>query len=404
MSISDTRSTVHSDVLRQAVDVRQLAPAWRALVSESDNDEPSVGPEWMGAWWEVFGGRGQKLHCLRVRAGDELIGLAPFHSRTHWYRPGLPFRRLEMLGSGEPEADSICSDYPNLIARRGREAEVVRAFIDALEQGKMGPWDELVIPLMDGTNPIPDLLVRAAHGRGWHGECQETTRSYFITLPETWEGYLRRLDKKARYLINRTNRDFEQWADGQARFHRATDEASLEEGKRVLRSLHLERWEDANGGTFRSARFLAFHDRAMRALLAQGMLELIWLTVRGEPIAAMYDIRWGGKVSFYQCGRRMDLPKQIRPGGVLLYRAIEQAIESGMREFDFLGGEAIYKDQLATGSRPLVRVRIARQGWLEHGRRIVSRVEDRLRQIWRSRRAANPSARVEGDPNGGKTI
>ena len=159
--------------------------------------------------------------------------------------------------------------------------------------------------------------------------------------------------------------------------------ASLEEGKRHLLALHEQRWEDAPGGTFRSPLFLAFHDRVMPALLAQGALDLIWLTVRDEPIAVMYDIRWNGKASFYQCGRKMDVPKQIRPGGVLLYRAIREAIGSGMREFDFLGGEATYKRQLATASRPLVTVRVARRGLLERGRRLADRVKDRLRPHWR---------------------
>ena len=107
----------------------------------------------------------------------------------------------------------------------------------------------------------------------------------------------------------------------------------------------------------------------------------------------MYDLRWNGKVSFYQCGRRMDVPKQIRPGGVLLYHAIREAITSGMREFDFLGGEATYKKQLATASRPLVRLRIVRSAWLERGRRFGERVKDRLRPLWRRlRRKSAPSS------------
>ena len=369
-------------VLTEATDLHHLGPAWRELLEGCDANEPTLGPEWMGAWWEVFGGQG-RLRCLRVEEGGELIGLVPLHSRRHWYAPGLPFRRLEMLGSGEPEADSICSDYLGPIARRGREPEVVRALVGALGSGRLGGWDELVIPLMDGTSPIPEMLASAARSRGWLAECVETTRAPYIDLPDTWEGYLQGLDKKGRYLITRTLRDFEEWADGGAVFHRATDGASLAEGKRLLLALHGQRWENASGGTFRSPRFLAFHDRVMHALLEKGALDLIWLTVRDEPIAVMYDIRWDGKVSFYQCGRRMDVPKQIRPGGVLLYHAIREAITSGMREFDFLGGEATYKKQLATTGRPLVRLRIARPGWLERGRRLGERVKDRLRPLWR---------------------
>lgn len=394
MSTQTMQPGVRADVLTEATDLHRLGPAWHALLAESDGNEPTRGPEWMGSWWEVFGGQeGRRLRCLRVEEGGELIGLVPLHSSRHWYAPGLPFRRLAMLGSGEREADSVCSDYLAPIARRGRESEVVEALVEALGSSRLGGWDELVIPLMDGTSPIPEMLASAARRRGWLAERVETTRAPYIELPDTWEGYLHDRDKKDRYLITRTLRDFEQWADGKAVFHRATDGPSLDEGKRILSALHQERWENAAGGTFRSPRFLAFHDRVMPALLAQGALDLLWLSVGGEPIAVMYDIRWNGKVSFYQCGRRMGVPKQLRPGGVLLYHAIREAITSGMREFDFLGGEATYKKQLATASRPLVRLRIVRSTWLERGRRFGERVKARLRPLWRRlRRKSAPSS------------
>ena len=82
-------------------------------------------------------------------------------------------------------------------------------------------------------------------------------------------------------------------------------------------------------------------------------------------------MRWANKTYFYQCGRSREVPPHIRPGGVLLYLAIRRAIEAGLREFDFLGGEAVYKKQLAQASRPLVQVRVARPGIRERARRSV---------------------------------
>ena len=41
----------------------------------------------------------------------------------------------------------------------------------------------------------------------------------------------------------------------------------------------------------------------MAWLLEQGALELLWLSVRGEPVAALYGMVWAGKVYAYQCGR-----------------------------------------------------------------------------------------------------
>ena len=42
----------------------------------------------------------------------------------------------------------------------------------------------------------------------------------------------------------------------------------------------------------------------------------------GAPIAALYNFIWEGKVSFYQSGRKVDVPKNIRPGIVIHAYAI----------------------------------------------------------------------------------
>ncbi len=70
----------------------------------------------------------------------------------------------------------------------------------------------------------------------------------------------------------------------------------------------------------------------MRELLRVGALELCWLEAHGEPIVALYNTVWGGRVYFYQGGRRPDLPGKIRPEVVLHARMVREAIESGHSE------------------------------------------------------------------------
>ena len=86
-------------------------------------------------------------------------------------------------------------------------------------------------------------------------------------------------------------------------------------------------------------------------------LELLWLVVRGEPIAASYNVVFGNKVYFYQSGRRMDVPKAVRPGIAMHALAIQRSIEAGRREYDFLQGASRYKRDLALASRALVTLR-----------------------------------------------
>lgn len=365
---------LHCTIVRKIADLAPLEPAWRDLLRRSRTDEPTLTPFWLGAWWRVFGSDGGRRLCVILFFdGDRLVGIAPLQSRLHWYRPGIPFRRLELLASGEPEADEICSDYLGVIAEQGAEEAVAAALVATLLDGSVGAWDELILPAMDAESPTPRLLARALEEAGIATETQTTGACPYILLPATWESYLASLPSAKRYVITRSLRAFDVWAGGEDALYEARTPAELDAGKLVLAALHGERWAaDEKTGAFRSPRFTAFHDEVMQRLFAENALELLWLVVRREPVAVIYNITWKGKVYFYQSGRKVDVPKGVRPGIVLHARAIQRAIAAGRREYDFLAGTSRYKMQLATATRGLLQVRAVRSPVLEIARRAAN--------------------------------
>src|ERR1019366_7262517 len=144
-----------------------------------------------------------------------------------------------------------------------------------LMDGTFGAWDEVVLPMMDGDGPMPDLLTAAFRETGLGGETTEKARAPYISLPKTWDGYLKSLSCTHRRQVTRSLRAFEEWADGAARLERVTDASELDKATRVLIDLHHARWEgDGQSGVFHSPSFLQFHDAIMRTLLERGALEL----------------------------------------------------------------------------------------------------------------------------------
>ena len=336
-------------------------PRWEQLLERSASNRPTQSPFWLRSWWRVFGAsEGRRLATALLFDGDRLVGLAPFLRRIWWHRRAIPFRRLELLGTGEREEDEIASDYLGLIAERGYEAAVTEALADGLQRNALGAWDELVLSTLDGELPIGDLLSGALSRRGLSIETQPMTPSPYVQLPASWEAYLAALPGSSRYMVNRSLRDFDKWAGKDAVLHRVMAPAELAEGKRILVLLHETRWKAAGReGVFGSPLFASFHDSVLPALLERGALELAWLSVRGQPVAVAYNLIWNNKVLFYQGGRTLDVPKGVRPGIVLHARLIRSAIEAGRSEYDFLPGTAQYKLQLATASRPVSRLRVA---------------------------------------------
>ncbi|MRG91695.1 GNAT family N-acetyltransferase [Polyangium spumosum] len=345
-----------------------------------------LSPLWILAWWRVFGGTdGRCLRALRITGEGRLVGLLPLVARRVWHR-GVPFRRLEVLPSGEDEADEIVSEYIGLVAERGAEEVVAEAAARALEGGLAGAWDEVVLPAMDGSKRAPFALADALGRRGWMVTLTERGRSPYVTLPRSFEAYLAALPSSRRYLVRRSIRDLEGFARGDLVFSVARTPEELASARDTLVSLHEARWQkDERTGVFVSSKFRAFHDAVMPALLERGALELSVLRAGGEPIAALYNLVWNDKVYFYQSGRRADLPAKLRPGIVAHAMAIRMAIESGRREYDFLGGDVRYKLDLALASRPIVEIRAARRT---------------LRETLRdhAERAAREIARLRGEP------
>src|SRR3954452_15211606 len=111
---------MNASLLTDRATLDALAPAWRELLADSASDQPTLSPSWLLAWWDVYGPhQGRRLRFLRFDDGGRLVALPPLLVGCHWYRPGVPSRRLEPLGSGERDADAVCSDYLDVIARKG---------------------------------------------------------------------------------------------------------------------------------------------------------------------------------------------------------------------------------------------------------------------------------------------
>ena len=201
--------------------------------------ELTVSPEWLLTWWRVFGGlQGRQLRLGLCHDAGRLIGLAPLLCRRYWWAGVLPFRRLEFLGSGEPEKHGIYSNHLSVLAERGAEECVATDLARALVEGVFGPWDDVLLPMMSGDTPLPQLLVDAFRAAGLSAEMTETARAPYIALPKSWEDYLESLSANGRRNIRRSLKAFDAWSGGTTRLCTIGDANDLGKAKQVLINLH----------------------------------------------------------------------------------------------------------------------------------------------------------------------
>jgi CelD/BcsL family acetyltransferase involved in cellulose biosynthesis len=384
-------------VLDDRAALQRLEPAWWALLARAVNPQPVQTPLWLMTWWDVMAADGSRQLKVGVVENDagEIIGILPLLRRTIRRSGVIPVRTLELVGSGEDQADEIFSEYLGAVVARGQEQLVAGKMADMLRAGDFGTWDELLMPAMSEDDPWIQLFAGELRKSGIDTEVERGLECRYIALPASWDEYLKTsLDGQSRYFVKRTLREFDAWAQpqGGAVLKRASSEGELSQGWEILLSGHAERWE--GGGVFRSDKFRKFHETVTRGLFAGtgGVLDLLWLEVGGKPIASVYNIVYDKDVHFYQSGRVRDVPKGVRPGIAVHLYAIRRAIELGYRSYDFLGMPSQYKRSLApknsrflvtlTAVGPGLRARISSRARLE-ARRLAAQA-----RRWRSRGGA----------------
>jgi CelD/BcsL family acetyltransferase involved in cellulose biosynthesis len=295
--------------------------AWDALHAATRLRSPFLGWTWQHAWVAVFA-EGRRLELRRVvDASGRLVALLP----------------LVEIGPGRwlLTGGSDVSDYLDLIALRDREEQAWAALLGA-RAGDRAVWELHAVP---AASPTVTALPALAAAAGLRVETPVEERCPILDLPDTWDALLASLSGKHRHEISRKLRRFEREApDGRVTW--ALTPADIE--TRLDDFLALHRRSRAGKARFMDARMERFFRRAIPALAARGGARVAFLERDTGPIASFVTLQWDGTVGLYNSGFH---PEQaaLSPGLVLLAHVIRDAVERGVRRFDFLRGEERYK-------------------------------------------------------------
>lgn len=316
------------------MEVRQqvggLRDDWDRLVDAGTPASP-----FLKSWWVDNASSGVPV-IIAVRAGEDLVGGAAFELDTLGpARTGV--QRIRCVGQ-----QNLAPDHIDVVAAPSERSRVVAAVarwirdgdrvvdLDGLSASCELPWlfDARVI----ATDPAPYLTLDGPDP--------------LATLPGRLRSTIkrsgRRLEKQG-WRIERVDN-----IDG------ADDHDADRSARAVadLLRLHDSRWRDRSAlGSVRDPLSCA-----LEAALALGDAVIHQLTDGATVIASELELLAGRRACFYQAGRLTD--REYRgSGSVLKAAALRWAAEAGFEEFDLLRGADPYKDDWASGSRRLRRVR-----------------------------------------------
>lgn len=325
--------------VRDAAGWAALGDHWDTLLKNSAADAVFLCWDWLDTWVKVYGTGGELVILVAEDSSGAPAGIAPMMLDRGKGIPGRWMRRLMLLGQ---KADTA-SEYLDWIIVRGREAEIGDAFARHIVTDMAGEWDLLWFDAMLSTSATIDTLRRHL-GQGL--AVTELTTAPFLRLAATWEDFLASKRAKFRSRWNKFHREH------RVELRLAGRDLSVSEGMAIIRRLNEQRWGDARQ-SFRSENYRRFHDEVAERMHARGELMLIFLEVDGIIIAGRYDFIHGGKGWSFQGGWLPEWEK-LSAGKLMLTEIMRHCIEHGVREYDFLGGKASYKDDWADEARSVV--------------------------------------------------
>ena len=314
---------------------------WRRLAVARGN--AFVTPEWFRCWWRHYGGEATPFVTVDRGEGNGVRGLMP----------------LLLPASGRPRvcrlAGANLGDHFHPVALPEDEVGVATAAGEALADAE-APWSVIGLDHVELERPWLTALTDATGVRtSSFVRAPAPLPRIDLTQHADWDAYLGSRSSNLRQQVRRFERRLAK--DHEVNLRRTETPEQLSADLDVLFDLHDRRFEGQTSLSSETAR--AFHAEFAAAALERGWLRLWLLEVDGEPIAAWYGWRLGGRYAYYNSGfdpERSDL----RPGLILIAGIIRAALEEGADEFDFLLGDESYKFRFAEDSRTVHNVTVAR--------------------------------------------
>jgi len=354
-----------------SVDRPRLQQLWQSL-------EPRATPNfflswtWVNAWLTAFD---PAFQLVSIQHEDELVGLGLLTARTETRHHLLHSRVLRLGRTGDPQQDQIWVEYNGLLLDARHRQSAPHAVMSHLLQ--QNDWDEFELGAADSQ----DLQHYA------HADCTTVTRwsapAYGVDLAalrNNQQEYLASLSRNTRYQINRSRKQYED--SGQLKFQVHTQADAIQQHWQALGNLHQARWGTGSGQSgFANPAFVRFHQHLIAQGSQDGQVELCTLHHNQDLLGGLYNFLYKGRIYFYLSGLRTEADSHLKPGLLLHAMAIQHYQYRHFDYYDFMGGEARYKQSLGSQHSMLQLVSFQRPRFklkLEQGaRRLKHLIQDK---------------------------
>jgi len=306
-----------------------LKSEWNGLLKNSISDTPFSTHEWHSQWWAAYHPGDLWVVSFRDEQ-NALRGIASLFVETNTEG----HRAVHFVGCED------VTDYLDIIV----DKDYVDVVYDALAEvfvEQRNNFDSLDLCNIPADSPTCSLFPEILLKKGLAVNVQKQEVCPIIPLPDTFDDYLQMLDKKQRKEIQRKLRLAQGQGDSLNWYIVNGRQDIGEEVEKFLKLMASSHPEKAQ--FLQDEHHVDFFKSIVPAAAKAGWLQLNFLEVAGEAVAAYVNFDYNNRIWVYNSGLEPNKAAALSPGIILLSYTIEHAIKEHRTSFDFLRGDEQYK-------------------------------------------------------------
>jgi CelD/BcsL family acetyltransferase involved in cellulose biosynthesis len=306
--------------------ISSLESDWNELLAHSSNATVFNTYGWAWCWLQIYWQQDYALKIILVESGAELVALLPLYIQkttgTCWF-----------VGSGEPEAEEVASEYLDFIVHQDHAgsaelADCIKGKLDALKPYRLNFVNCCASSYVENLLRGHPRALFSVSGAVYKLAIQNSFADTALTFSKNQL-------KNARQCLNRFNAAPEL---EYVSFH----SCDFSQNWQTLQTLHQKDWTSrGNNGAFHSPKFSRFH-----ALMhtQQPQIRQAFVALRkkdeghnNETLAIHHFYVFNGHYYFYLAGTEKNTESRLSPG-LMLHVLAMQELSGEMATYDFLKG------------------------------------------------------------------
>jgi hypothetical protein len=333
-------------VVNQLEELDLWASIWDKLLEQNATRSYFLRYSWSRLWLLHLAPPGYVLFVLLVKDNaGEVQGLAPFYIASKRHAQCIVVRELLFIGTG---SSIKTSEHLDILAKPGSEVRVANTLAEFLLQ--CCDWQRMFLWSVPERSATLHVLQVAMQGR--LSECDRPhvvpTAGNWTDVRAAWSPKFRRnLQRNTDLLAKQPN----------SHFRRVIDRNELAARFDDFVRLHQMRWiGKGQRGSFANIAFAKFFLAAVFDAFDHDLLWFWCYEHDGICVATLVAFLDNGVVHYFQSG--FD-PKYARfsLGSVMIAHCLQECVaDAKIREFDFMGGGAAYKDAWTTQTRTALQL------------------------------------------------